>query len=113
MVVVVVEPAPDIDELSALSSRMGRERWRAVSDAAQAAACYLACHPLVEAVRYPGLRSDPDFPRAANALVGGFGPVVAYRAAGEWRVWEADARDPREQVMELERELGPVAAAGA
>ena len=96
----------DIDALSALSSQMGRERWRALSDAAQVVANYLVCHPRVEAVRYPGLKTDPDFPRAANALVGGFGPRVAYRVAGEWRIWEADARDAREQVMELEILLG-------
>ena len=92
----------DIDALSALSSQMGRERWRTLSDAAQVVANYLACHPRVDAVRYPGLKTDPDFPRAANELVGGFGPRVAYLAAGEWRLWEADERDPRDQVMELE-----------
>ena len=99
----------DIDALLALSSQMGRERWRVLSDAAQVVANYLVCHPRVEAVRYPGLKADPDFPRAANALVGGFGPRVAYRvagdAAGEWRLWEADARDARQQVMELEGAL--------
>ena len=98
----------DLATLQALSSQMGRERWRVVSDAAQVVANYLDCHPLVEAVRYPGLRHDPDFARAASTLVGGFGPRVAYRAAGEWRLWEADARDVREQVMDLERALGPV-----
>lgn len=96
----------DLDALSALSSQMGRERWRALSDAAQVVANYLACHPRVEAVRYPGLKTDPDFVRAASKLVGGFGPYVAFRLtgapAGEWRRWEADERDAREQVMELE-----------
>ena len=96
----------DIDALSALSSQMGRERWRVLSDAAQVVANYLVCHPRVEAVRYPGLKSDPDFSRAANELVGGFGPRVAYRVvgdpAGEWRLWEADDRDARDQVMDLE-----------
>lgn len=100
----------DIDALSALSSQMGRGRWRVLSDAAQVVANYLVCHPRVEAVRYPGLKTDPDFPRAANTLVGGFGPRVAYRvtgdAVGEWRIWEADERDAREQVMELEVLLG-------
>ena len=100
------EKSLDIDALSALSSRLGRERWRVLSDAAQVVASYLVCHPRVEAVRYPGLKSDPDFPRAANALVGGFGPYVRYLAAGEWHLWEADGRDAREQVMELERALG-------
>ena len=99
------EKSLDLATLQALSSRMGRERWRVLSDAAQVVANYLACHPRVEAVRYPGLKVDPDFPRAANELVGGFGPYVAYRAAGEWRLWEADDRDAREQVMELEMRL--------
>lgn len=96
----------DIDALSALSSQMGRERWRVLSDVAQVVANYLVCHSRVEAVRYPGLKTDPDFPRAANTLGGGFGPRVAYRVAGEWRIWEADERDAREQVMELEVLLG-------
>ncbi|MCH3957226.1 MAG: PLP-dependent transferase [Olsenella sp.] len=96
----------DLDALSTLSSQMGRERWHALSDAAQVVANYLACHPRVEAVRYPGLKTDPDFARAASELVGGFGPYVAFRLigapAGEWCRWEADERDVREQVMELE-----------
>ena len=96
----------DLTALQALSSQLGRERWRALSDAAQVVANYLACHPRVETVRYPGLKQDPDFPRAASELVCGFGPRVAYRAAGEWRLWEADDRDVREQVMELETLLG-------
>ena len=99
------EKSLDLATLQALSSRMGRERWRVLSDAAQVVANYLACHPRVEAVRYPGLKADPDFPRAANVLVGGFGPYVAYRVAGEWRLWEADDRDARDQVMELEMRL--------
>ena len=96
----------DLATLQTLSSQMGRERWRVLSDAAQVVANYLVCHPRVEAVRYPGLKTDPDFARAANTLVGGFGPYVAYRVAGEWRLWEADERDARDQVMELELSLG-------
>lgn len=95
-----------LDGLTALAAALGSARWRTVSDAAQVAACYLACHPRVEQVRYPGLRSDPDFGRASCTLVGGFGPRVAFRLegapAGEWLLWEADGRDPRDQVMELE-----------
>lgn len=105
-----VEKCLDLATLQALSSQLGRERWRVLSDAAQVVANYLVCHPRVEAVRYPGLKSDPDFPRAANELVGGFGPRIAYRVngapEGEWRLWEADERDVREQVMELEVLLG-------
>lgn len=98
--------ALSLDALAGMGAELGAERWRAVSDAAQVVANYLVCHPRVEAVRYPGLRSDPDFERAAGRLVGGFGPRVALRVsgapAGEWLVWEADARDARDQVMGLE-----------
>ena len=101
--------ALSLDALEALSAEVGALRWRKVSDAAQVVACYLSCHPRLEEVRYPGLKSDPDFPQAANRLVGGFGPRVAWRAfgtpAGEWTLWEADSRDPRDQVMDLERLL--------
>ena len=95
----------DLATLQTLSSQLGRERWRVLSDAAQVVANYLVCHPRGEAVRYPGLKADPDFPRAANVRVGGCGPYVAYRVAGEWRLWEADDRDARDQVMELELSL--------
>ncbi len=98
--------ALSLDALEALSAEIGALRWRKVSDAAQVVASYLSCHPRLEAVRYPGLKSDPDFPQAANRLIGGFGPRVAWRAfgapAGEWTLWEADERDAREQVMDLE-----------
>ncbi|WP_455138593.1 hypothetical protein [Thermophilibacter sp.] len=103
---VEIEKFLDLGALQTLSSELGRERWRALSDAAQVVASYLACHPRVEAVRYSGLKADPDFGRASCELVGGFGPRVAYRTsgapAGEWELWEADGRDAREQVMELE-----------
>ena len=99
-----------LDGLATLAGGLGCERWRAVSDAAQVVACYLACHPRVTALRYPGLKGDPLFPRAANELVGGFGPRVAFAVAGdpagEWWLWEASARDAREQVMGLEVLLG-------
>ena len=98
--------ALSLDALEALSAEIGALRCRKVSDAAQVVASYLSCHPRLEAVRYPGLKSDPDFPQAANRLIGGFGPRVAWRAfgapAGEWTLWEADERDAREQVMDLE-----------
>ena len=97
-----VAGALSLDALSALSRELGRERWREASDAAQVVASYLACHPRVEAVRYPGLRADPLFDRAARTLERGFGPRVGFRAAGEWWLWEADGRDARDQVMCLE-----------
>lgn len=97
--------APALDALARLAGELGPERWRATSDAAQVVACYLACHPRVAEVRYPGLKADPDFARAANELRGGFGPRVAFRVVGEggaWHLWEAGARDFRAQVSELE-----------
>ena len=52
---------------------------RAASDTAQAFAAYLACHPKVAELRYPGLKSDPSFTIAAQVLVGGFGPYISWR----------------------------------
>ncbi len=92
-------------ELKALAEELGRERWREVSDVAQVVASYLRCHPCVEDVRYPGIKSDPLFAEAACTLVGGFGPVVMYRTKGEWRRLVCEAGDAREAVMNLERNL--------
>lgn len=85
---------------------MGAERWRLVSDVAQVVASYLRCHPKVEAVRYPGLKSDPLFEEASHILVGGFGPKVLYNAAGEWHKLICEPADPKETVMSLERLIG-------
>lgn len=87
--------------------------WRAASDAAQVIASYLRCHPRVAEVRYPGLRSDPSYAVAARTLTNGFGPFVDYRIGGAsafFRI-EATPRDPRAQVMALERELATAQAA--
>lgn len=99
--------ALDLNALARAADELGPDRWRSLSDAAQVVACYLACHPKVSQVRYPGLKSDPAFGQAANTLRSGFGPRVAFRVAGEkcWRLWEADGRGAREQVMELEDAL--------
>ena len=94
-----------IEELRDLSQQMGRSRWRLVSDVAQVAAHYLRCHPAVDEVRYPGLKSDPDFEQAARMLVGGFGPVVDYRVAGEWKRLTCEPGDPRSLVLSLEESL--------
>ena len=84
---------------------MGRKRWSEVSDVAQVVASYLRCHPRVEALRYPGLKEDPLFNEAAHTLVGGFGPFVDVRVAGEWRHLEFEPCDAREAVLGLERAL--------
>ena len=82
--------------------------WRAVSDVAQVVASYLACHPRVKQVRYPGLRSDPSFEIAARTLTGGFGPWVDYQweGAAGWVRWEASPHDDaREAALALEAAL--------
>ena len=85
------------------SARVSRH---AASDAAQVVAAYLACHPRVEAVRYPGLKADPSFSRATSQLVGGFGPYVDYtwkESPGEWHRFTATDEDARTQIINFER----------
>ena len=85
------------------SARVSRH---AASDAAQVVAAYLACHPRVEAVRYPGLKTDPSFSRATSQLVGGFGPYVDYmwkESPGEWHRFTATDEDARTQIINFER----------
>lgn len=82
--------------------------WRAASDEAQVVASFLACHPDVTELRYPGLTTDPSFEVAARTLQGGFGPLLDYRLAGEdrWHRVRCDGGDPRERILSLEAELG-------
>ena len=90
--------------------------WHTVSDAAQVVAAYLRCHPRVEELRYPGLRSDESFTIAARTLEGGFGPWVDVRVCGQagWQRITCDSTDAREQVMSLERRLsGELVSLGA
>ena len=85
------------------SARVSRH---AASDAAQVVAAYLACHPRVETVRYPGLKTDPNFARATSQLVGGFGPYVDYmwkESPGEWHRFTATDEDARTQIINFER----------
>ena len=80
--VAVAAGGPPLDRLAELAKSMLAGEWRARSDVAQAVACYLACHPRVAAVRYPGLTSDPDYQRASSTLRCGFGPWVDVCLAG-------------------------------
>lgn len=68
-----------LDRLAQLAESMQTGEWRARSDAAQALACYLACHPRVAEVRYPGLTSDAAYQEASFTLRCGFGPWVDVR----------------------------------
>ena len=92
-------------------------RYQATSDAAQVIASYLACHPKVAEVRYPGLKGDPTYGIAARVLQGGFGPFVDYRMAdgsdgAAWVRVEATEEDARDQVMGLERLLATAGGRG-
>lgn len=93
---------PAVDALYALDARR-----RKAADAAQVLAAYLLCHPRVEEVRYPGLKTDPSFPVASSQLTGGFGPLVDFRLREEdgWHRVTATAEDATCQVIGLERAL--------
>ena len=97
-----------LEELRWLLEDAARE-WRQASDVAQVVASYLACHPRVTEVRYPGLKTDPTFAVAARTLQRGFGPAVDLLLVGEerWRRCSCVAEDPRASVMRLERWLSP------
>lgn len=80
---------------------------RAENDAASAIAHYLVCHPLVERVFYPGLRSDEGFTAAAQLLSHGFGNIIDCRLSGcdgIFRV-QASSDDPLAQIERLEATL--------
>lgn len=79
--VAVAAGGPSLDALTELSQSMPAGEWRPRSDAAQALACYLACHPRVAEVRYPGLTSDAAYQEASSTLRCGFGPWVDVRLA--------------------------------
>ena len=53
-------------------------RVRAQSANALAVAQFLAAHPGVQAVHYPGLPGDPGHDLAATQMTGGFGGVVSF-----------------------------------
>lgn len=92
-------------ELALLEQRA--RTWRASSDAAQVVASYLVCHPRVERVAYPGLRSDPSYEIASRTLENGFGPLVDVRLVGEdsWRRITCTPDDSMAQVARLEQRL--------
>ena len=79
--VAVAAGGPPLDRLAELAKSMPAGEWRARSDAAQAVACYLACHPRVAEVRHPGLTSDAAYQEASSTLRCGFGPWVDVRLA--------------------------------
>ncbi|WP_374487680.1 PLP-dependent aspartate aminotransferase family protein [Zoogloea sp.] len=57
-------------------------RVRIASASAQAIAEFLAAHPGVEAVHYPGLPSDPAHAVARRQMENGFGGMLSFRVKG-------------------------------
>lgn len=99
---------PCLSELLKMQAGMDAGEWRRVSDTAQVVASYLACHPAVEAVRYPGLTGDASYHEASCTLRGGFGPLVdVLLSSGAWLRYDARGAqgDAREEVLRLERAL--------
>lgn len=98
-------PCPAEDDLLRLAARLDdfEERFRQSNDVAQVVAFYLACHPGVASVAYPGLPRDATFDVASRTLRNGFGPVVDFRLDGiglEGAVRIVDAA--REGFMDLD-----------
>ena len=102
--VAVAAGGPPLDELVRLACAMPAGEWRGRSDAAQTLACYLACHPRVSAVRYPGLTSDSSYREASSTLRCGFGPWVDVLLEGDvqWRRVDVTNADAPTWVMRLE-----------
>lgn len=77
-------PKPSEEDLLRLAVRLDDfdERFRQSNDVAQTVAFYLACHPNVAQVSYPGLPRDASFEVASRTLRHGFGPVVDFRMEG-------------------------------
>lgn len=56
-------------------------RRRDSNDNAQVVGFYLACHPAVVSIMYPGMPHDPSYPVASQILTNGFGPCVDFAVA--------------------------------
>lgn len=77
-------PRPSDEDALELASRLDGfdGRLRQSNDVAQTTALYLACHPRVASVAYPGLPRDASFDVAARTLRNGFGPALDFRLDG-------------------------------
>lgn len=88
--------------MKTLSLRMVR-----TCENAMALATFLASHPKVAAVHYPGLASHPDHVLAGRVLTGGFGGVLAFELKGGLQA--ADALVKSLRLITLVPSLGGVA----
>lgn len=77
-------PRPKEEDLLRLAARLDdfEGRFRQENDVAQVVAFYLACHPGVSSISYPGLPRDSTFGVASRTLRNGFGPIVDFRLDG-------------------------------
>ena len=60
-------------------------RMEAHNRNAMQVACFLAEHPAVERVYYPGLPSHPQHDLAKRQMVGGFGGMLSFEVKGGYR----------------------------
>lgn len=76
-------PAPSKKQLLYLHTMMRSfdGRRRDSNDNAQVVGFYLACHPAVVSIMYPGMPHDPSYPVASQILTNGFGPCVDFAVA--------------------------------
>lgn len=79
----VLSPA-DLAAIDAGLSSLA-QRMQVHMDNARAIAEFLACHPAVDAVSYPGLKSHPDHAVAANDLMHGYGPAIDFHLSAPLR----------------------------
>jgi len=98
------------DEDVLLRAQARLAMWHRSSDVAHVVAAYLACHPRVRAVAYPGLPMSEDHQVATTSLVSGFGPYVDYETGSEaeglcWHRIDASGQEEISLVERLEREL--------
>ena len=122
---VLVGTAPFIRDARRVAMRFGptlgpHDAWLAVRgmktlnlrmartcENALALATYLAGHPKVAAVQYPGLASHPDHLVARRILTGGFGGMLAFELRGG--IEAADALVKALRLITLAPSLGGVA----
>lgn len=76
-------------------------RWQRVSESAQSLAEFLAKHPKVKRVLYPGLATHPNHDIAKKQMQEGFGGVLSFELVETHLNW-------LEQFVNTVREYGPI-----
>lgn len=103
---LATKTVPSLEELLDVYDSLSAAKWHTGSDAAQVVANYLACHPKVLEVRYPGLKTDPAYTRASQVLYGGFGPYVWYKTRATSDLLDCtNCDDVKAFILSLEEKL--------